>query len=130
MAPLAMTSFQNVDDAACARPFFAASFPRLMNSLALLTVLLFASRSFVLFLVKDLGSTEGWEISFCPRMVVPSSSSAPNATRTFSSSTMLGTTTDSSGMRLTRLYSRMAASMDRKNMRAPAKKKLPTDPLT
>jgi|AntAceMinimDraft_11_1070367.scaffolds.fasta_scaffold582584_1 hypothetical protein len=34
------------------------------------------------------------------------------------------------GIRLTREYSRIAASIERKNMRAPAKKKLPTLPLT
>ena len=79
---------------------------------------------------KVFGSGVGCEISFWPRIVLPFRSSAPSATRTFSSSTMLGTTTLSAGARLIRAYSRIAASILRKNMRAPAKKKFPTDPFT
>ena len=75
-------------------------------------------------------SMDGCEISFCPRRIVPSTSSAARFTRSFSTCEMHGTMSVSSGMRLTREYKKMAASIDRKKSLAPAKKKFPMDPLT
>ena len=81
-------------------------------------------------LVKLFLSTDGCEISFWPRRIVPSVNSALIVTRSLSSHSMHGTTMVSLGNLETRAYKKIAASMDRKNMRAPAKKKLPMDPFT
>lgn len=56
-------------------------------------------------------------------MMVPLAISAPSVMR--SSVQMAGSTREPSGMRATRLNRKMAASSERKNRRAPAKKKLP-----
>lgn len=65
----------------------------------------------------------GWLMQFWPLMTAPFSSSAPSVMT--SSVTMAGSTVEPSGMRATRLNRKMALSMDRKKVRAPAKKKLP-----
>ena len=69
---------------------------------------------------------EGWDIWFCPRMIVPSMSSAPRVM--LPSVRMAGSTRLPSGMRATRLNRKIAASRERKNSRAPAKKKFPAAP--
>ncbi len=56
-------------------------------------------------------------------MMVPFAISAPSVMR--SSVQMAGSTREPSGMRATRLNRKIAASSERKNSRAPAKKKLP-----
>mmetsp|Transcript_32403 Transcript_32403/g.103112 ORF Transcript_32403/g.103112 Transcript_32403/m.103112 type:complete len:217 (-) Transcript_32403:502-1152(-) len=70
----------------------------------------------------------GCEMLFCPLMMVPSSSCAPSVMR--SSVQMHGSTSDAGGMPLTRENMKMAESIDPKKVRAPAKKKFPTEPLT
>ncbi len=70
----------------------------------------------------------GWLISFWPRMTAELASSAPRVMR--SSVQMAGSTRDPSGMRATRLNRNIAASNERKNSRAPAKKKLPAHACT
>lgn len=71
---------------------------------------------------------EGWEMAFCPRMRVPSASWAPSTMR--SSVRMAGSTRLPSGMQATRANMKMAASRERRNKRAPAKKKFPACCLT
>jgi hypothetical protein len=60
---------------------------------------------------------------FCPRSRSPLASSAPSVMR--SSVEMAGMTVESEGSRATRLKRKIAASSDRKKVRAPAKKKFP-----
>ena len=80
--------------------------------------------------VKLFLSTDGCEISFWPRRMVPSVNSALIVTRLSPSHSMHGTTIVSLGNLETLAYKNIAASIDRKNIREPAKKKLPMDPFT
>ena len=68
----------------------------------------------------------GWEITFCPRRRLPSTSSAPSVI--LPSVLMDGITSEPNGSLATLEKRKMAASSDRKKVRAPAKKKLPAGP--
>ena len=68
----------------------------------------------------------GCEMLNCPRILVPSLNSAPNTS--LSSVNTAGTTLDPDGMPATFENRKMAAGKLPKNVRAPAKKKLPIEP--
>jgi hypothetical protein len=65
----------------------------------------------------------GCEMTFCPLSRVPSASCAPRVMR--SSVLIAGITAEPSGSLATLENRNIAASSDRKNVRAPAKKKFP-----